>query len=126
MNMQTKDEAVRLYQKRLRQFQRDERKKFKKHEVLYFGSENDYFFSEAVYANWVREQHQKKSYQPLYESLEKLKKNFPIGYKMIDDYFLNENWLLLREISEKYEIPLYTCQRYIKKSLSLLRKYLEQ
>ncbi len=124
MMMQTEDEVVRLYLKKLRQYKRDERKKSKKHEVLYFGSENDCFFSDAVYASWVREQQQKESYQNLYESLEKLKKQFPIGYKMIADYFFHQ--LTLQELSAKYEMPQTTCHRHLKKSIKLLKMDLEK
>lgn len=126
--MQTDEnyDDVRLrYEKKLRRRNRYERQKERLSGVKYFGSEDDFGFSQAVYQHWLSEEAREKSYQALYEALEELKRIDPTGYKLIIEYFFGGTKVTYTEIGKKYGISRQACTKKIRKCLTKLKTFVE-
>lgn len=120
----TNDNNLLEFQKKIRRRNRYERYKEISSGTRYFGSEDDYHFSMAVYAQWVCEENQKKSFNALYEALEDLRSFDPAGYNLIIDYFFGNQKVTYTDLGKKYGISRQACSKRIHKCLAFLKDFL--
>lgn len=104
---------------------RYEKKKERLNGVKYFGSEDEFEFSNAAYQLWLTEETKKRSYQALYEALEDLNCIDPAGHKLIIEYFFSGTKVTYTEIGRKYGISRQACTKKIRKCLKKLESLVE-
>ena len=122
--MQTDDkleDVRRKYEKKLKRRNRYEKQKEYTSGVIYFGSENDFGFSNAVYQQWLTQEAENRSYQALYEALDDLRRIDPAGHKLIIEYFFGGAKVTYTEIGRMYGISRQACTKKIKKCLCKLK-----
>lgn len=126
--MRTDSDEISLFvkkQKRRDRYEREREAQLKKRsDISYFGSDNDWGFSQAAYNLWKQEEEEKKSCQALHEALEDLKLIDPAGHRLIIEYYFEER-VTLTEIGRRHGISRQACRKRIDKCLDILKALVE-
>lgn len=120
-----KDKSVDIFVRKIKRRERYEQKRKAEEGIAYFGSEDDYGFSSAVYRMWQSKEQQKKSYEALYQALDDLSRIDPAGHKLIVEYYFSGEKITFTEIGRKYGISRQACTKKIRKCLTVLKSLVE-